>query len=267
MRLQKPELDVGIMASDADATCAFYRDVMGLAEQPSLTVGKDLLQHRFAIGGHVLKVLRAGKPPEPEVAGIESAIGMRLLAFILDDLDSVLARLDAAGKRYSTLPVPEKLGYRVAFTKDPEGTTLELVGLTKPAGDELRARLQVGLTVRDVERSRHFYGQQLGLPEQPVMKLAGTGTQVSERYGFTWGASTVKLWTLGSELPVHTGAPVSRAGVRYFTGMVEDLDAAYAELVAKDVPVRMPPRELPGLAKIMFIADPDDNWIELAQRL
>ena len=267
MQLQKPELDVGIMASDADATTAFYRDVMGLTEQASMPVGKDIVQQRFAVGGHVLKIHRMGKPPAPEPGGIEVAIGMRLLAFIVDDFDALLARLDAAGSRYSTLPVPEKLGYRVAFTKDPEGTRLELVGLTKPGGPALRARLQVGLTVADIERSRHFYGQVLCLPEQPVMKLSGTGSQVSERYGFTWGSSTVKFWTLPGERPVHTGAPVQRAGVRYFTAMVEDLDAAHEELRAKDVPIRMPPRELPGVAKIMFIADPDDNWIELAQRL
>jgi catechol 2,3-dioxygenase-like lactoylglutathione lyase family enzyme len=240
---------------------------MGLSEQPSLQVSKDLLQQRFKIGGHVLKVLRSGKPPEAEPSGIDKAIGMRLLAFIVDDFDELLGRLDAAGHRHSSLPVPDKLGYRVAFTKDPEGTVLELVGLKKPGGPALRARLQVGLTVTDVERSRHFYGEQLGLPEEPVMKLSGSGTQVSERYGFTWGASTIKFWQLPGERPVHTGALAQRAGVRYFTAMVEDLDAAHAELVAKDVPVRMPPRELPGLAKIMFIADPDDNWIELAQRL
>jgi len=39
IKLTKAELDVGIVASDADATCAFYRDVLRLAELPSAPIG------------------------------------------------------------------------------------------------------------------------------------------------------------------------------------------------------------------------------------
>jgi hypothetical protein len=65
---------------------------------------------------------------------------MRLLAFILDDLDAVLAKLDAAGRKHSSLPVPDSLPYRVSFSRDLEGNLLELVGLHKPAGDRSKAR-------------------------------------------------------------------------------------------------------------------------------
>lgn len=264
MRLAKPELDVAIVPSDPEATCTFYRDVMGFEETPSLPLGKRAVQRRFRVGGSLLKCNCLGQPPARQHGGVERAIGMRLLAFILDDLDAVLGRLDAAGHKHSSLPVPADLAYRVSFAKDPEGNVLELVGLHKPAGDRLKARLQVGLTVADVERSRHFYGTQLGLPEEPVMKVGGA---VGVRYGFTWGTSTVNFWSVPGELPVETGAPNERAGIRFFTAMVEDLAAAHDELVSKDVKVVMPPTELPGVARIMFIADPDGNWIELAQRL
>jgi catechol 2,3-dioxygenase-like lactoylglutathione lyase family enzyme len=262
MRLAKPELDVGIVSSDAEATCAFYRDVMAFEELPSMPFGRGAVQHRFQIGRHLLKINQLPQAPARERGGTDRAIGIRLLAFILDDLDSVVARLDGAGRRHSSLPTGE-LPYRVAFTKDPEDNLLELVGLRTPAGEKLTSRLQVGLTVADVERSRHFYGKQLGLPEEPVMNLGEMG----KRYGFTWGSTTIKFWGRSAELPVHTGAPTLRAGIRMFTVMVEDLDEAHAELVARDVPVRMAPTELPGVARIMFVADPDDNWIELAQRI
>jgi catechol 2,3-dioxygenase-like lactoylglutathione lyase family enzyme len=119
------------------------------------------------------------------------------------------------------------------------------------------------MTVADVERSRKFYGEVLGLREEPPMQI--TGGQVSVRYGFQWGTTTVKFWQLPGELPVHTGAPNTRAGIRYFTAMVEDIEAAEAELTAKGVTIAMPKTELPGVAKLLFIADPDGNWIELAQ--
>jgi glyoxylase I family protein len=263
MQILKPELDVGLVPADPEATCAFYRDVMGFAEQPSLPLGKRALQRRFRVGGHVLKCNCLQEPPARDPGGVERAIGMRLLAFIVDDLDALLARLDAAGRRHSSLPVPDSADFRVAFTKDPDGNVLELVGLRKPAGDRLKTRMQIGMTVADVERSRHFYGKQLGLPEEPVMKVGGA---VGVRYGFTWGATTIKFWSVPGELPVQTGAPNERAGIRMFTAMVEDIAQARAELVQRDVPIVMD-TELPGIARILFFADPDGNWIELAQRL
>jgi catechol 2,3-dioxygenase-like lactoylglutathione lyase family enzyme len=265
IKLAKQELDVGIVPSDAEATTAFYRDVIGLEALPSMQLGGGAEQRRFRIGKHMLKLNCLAKPPARQQGGIEHAVGIRLLALIVDELSPLLARLDAAGCKHTTLPVPESAGFSVAFVKDPEGNVLELVGLKKPAGKELSARLQIGLTVSNLERSRHFYGELLGLPEQPPMHIKG-GT-VETRYGFTWGATTVKMWKLPGELPVQTGNPNGHAGARYFTAMVEDLDAAHAELKSKDIPIVAPPFELPGVARLMFFADPDGNWIELAQRV
>jgi catechol 2,3-dioxygenase-like lactoylglutathione lyase family enzyme len=243
---------------------AFYRDVLGLAELPSMELGAGAVQKRFRIGKHMLKLNCNAKPPERQRGGTERAIGIRLLAMIVDELDPLLARLDAADRQHTDLPVPEDLPYRVSFTKDPDGNVIELVGLRKPAGRELTARLQIGLTVSSIERSRHFYGKLLELPEQPLMKV---GPPAEVRYGYTWGATTVKFWKMPGELPVQTGAPNLHAGARFFTAMVEDIDAAQAELTRKDIPIVMPQVKLGDVAKILFFADPDGNWIELAQRL
>jgi len=176
----------------------------------------------------------------------------------------VVKRIRDAGGRYDELRVGDSLPYRVGFTQDPEGNVLELVGLREPAGRALETRLQIGLTVSDIERSRDFYGRVLGLEEEPIMQVGGN---VKTRYGFVWGKTTVKFWGLPEAPPAQTGAPQRHAGIRLFTAMVEDLDAAHAELVAKGVPVRVAPLELSGVARILFFADPDDNWIELAQAL
>src|SRR3954454_4030496 len=50
------------------------------------------------------------------------------IAFYTDDLDAVLARLDAMGLRYSGLrPIPDGT-MRQCFVKDPNGITVELTG-------------------------------------------------------------------------------------------------------------------------------------------
>ena len=264
MRLAKQELDVGIVASDPKGTVEFYRDVMGLRQLPSAPLAPGLVQHRLHIGKHLVKINQHDELPPRQRGGIERAVGMRLLAFILDDLDAVVQRIADAGRRYDPLPVNEALPYRVGFTQDPEGNVLELVGLREPAGRALATRLQIGLTVADVERSRRFYGQVLGLEEEKPMRVGGN---VGTRYGFLWGRTTVKFWGLPQAPPPQTGAPQLHAGLRLFTSMVEDLDEAHAELVAKGVPIRMAPTALGNVARILFFADPDDNWIELAQLL
>jgi catechol 2,3-dioxygenase-like lactoylglutathione lyase family enzyme len=265
MELIKPELDVAVVPSDPQATCNYYRDVIGLAPEPSVTFASGVRQDRFSLGKHRVKVNRALQPPARESGGVDAAVGMRLLALILDEarFEGVLARLDAAGRKSSALPVGDA-PYRVQLTKDPDGTVIELVGLKARAASPDTDRLQIGLTVSDIARSRHFYGDVLGLSEQPPVAL---GNELGTRYAYTWGNTTIKFWRVPGELPVRTGAPNSRAGLRTFTAVVPDIEAAHAELIAKGVPIALKPLELPGIARILFFADPDGNWIELSQRL
>lgn len=262
MRLVKQELDAAIVASDPDATCTFYRDILGFAELPSMPLGPNSLQRRFRIGNHWVKVNQLPEPPARESGGTDVAFGIRLLAFYVDDLPAIVARLDAAGKKHVALAVPGQPDIQVRIVKDPEGNVVELISRGKPYSADFTARMQIGLTVSNAEKMRHFFGQQLGLPEEPTMALGGGRT----RYAFTWGKTTVKFWQAEKELPFRTGGPNKRAGIRLYTVIVEDIDDVCAELKQKDVAITMEPRDFPGIARIMFAADPDGNWIEFAQR-
>ena len=213
MELTRPELDVGIATRNSGAALAFYRDVLGFSEIAPLPMGELGAMKRIQVGGHVLKLYDFKNAPEACEGGTEKAIGMRLLAFLLDDLEAVLARFDAHKLPYRRLPLPDDRPFKVAFANDADGNALELVGLGKPAGDKLKARMQIGLTVGDVARSRHFYGQLLGLREEPEMKLPKSmGVVGNVRYGFVAGATTIKFWSRG-ELPVKTGAPGRMTGI------------------------------------------------------
>lgn len=105
----------------------------------------------------------------------------------------------------------------------------------------------------DPDRSRAFYGERLGLavhrefgtgPERGTVYFLGGGfLELSGRSGAASGASPdVRLWL-----------------------QVEDVTAAHAELVAKDVEIVRPPvREPWGLIE-MWIADPDGTPIVLVE--
>ena len=267
MELTRPELDVGLATRDVKAQSAFYKDVMGFEAQSGLSMGDAGSMARVRVGGHTIKLYDFTRKPEVVEPGTDKANGLRLLAFILDDLESVLARFDTIGHPYTKLPLPDSTPFRVAFSTDADGNALELVGLKTAAGDGYKARMQIGLTVSDVQRSRHFYGELLGLKEEPEMKLPESmGTVGNVRYGFIMGATTIKFWGRG-ELPTKTGAPSRYTGIRLITVHVTDADAVHKELVARGVEVKAPPADFQGLARVFFVADPDGNWIEFASPL
>jgi catechol 2,3-dioxygenase-like lactoylglutathione lyase family enzyme len=267
MQLSKQELDVGVATPAFEVAKTFYKVLMGFEELPPLSMGALGKMARLRIGNHVLKLYDFARSPERVEGGTDKANGMRLLAFILDDLESVLARFDAAGHKYSRLALPDSSAFRVAFTSDADGNALELVGLKTAPGDRLKTRLQVGLTVADVQRSRKFYGELLGLKEEPEMKLPSSMATVGNvRYGFVLGATTIKFWGKG-ELPTKTGAPARYTGIRLITAHVADTDVAHEQLKSRGVEIKVPPHDFEGLARVMFIVDPDGNFIEFSSPL
>jgi catechol 2,3-dioxygenase-like lactoylglutathione lyase family enzyme len=263
MQLSRPELDVGVTTRDIHAAHTFYRDVLGFTELPALSMGELGSMQRLRAGGHVLKLYDFTRAPEGVAGGTDQAIGMRLLAFIFADLDAVLARMDAKGHNYQRLQLPENAPFRVAFSSDPDGNALELVGLNN-APDGFQPRLQIGLTVADIQRSRRFYGEVLGLKEEPEMKLPTSMNTVGNvRYGFVLGNTTIKFWGKG-ELPAKTGAPARYTGIRLITAHVPDTDAVHEQLKARGLEIKVPPHDFQGLARVMFVTDPDGNFIEFA---
>jgi catechol 2,3-dioxygenase-like lactoylglutathione lyase family enzyme len=266
MQLSKQTLDVGLVTGDVARARTFYTEVMGLAELPDAPRSGRPEHPRVMVGGHILELAAASAETERAAGGTGQAHGMRLLAFILDDLGSVLARFDALRVPYQRLPLPAELPFEVAFASDPDGNALELVGLRRPAGDAFGERLQIGLTVSDVARTKHFYTTLLGFPEQPEMQLPSSMGVVGDvRHAVTAGATTLKFWKIGRVLPTPTGAPERRTGIRVMRAWVADVDAVHAELVGRGVEIAVPPRDLAETGRGMTIADPDGNWIELIQ--
>ena len=121
----------------------------------------------------------------------------------------------------------------------------------------------LALTTGRFELLLRFYVEQLGLmvvggfPGQEIVFLRAGSTAI--------------------ELIGEAGSPVlelddraGRHGWHHLAWEVEDVDAAFAELVARGVPVHSPPEWFPEAAptmRIAFLRDPDGNLLELIQPL
>ncbi|MFE7644834.1 VOC family protein [Streptomyces phaeoluteigriseus] len=104
---------------------------------------------------------------------------------------------------------------------------------------------------RDPERSRAFYGEQLGLP---VYREFGTGPERGTVY-FLGGGFL--------EVSGRAQTPPDPA-VRLWM-QVPDVAAAHAELTATGVPIVRPPVKEPWGLVEMWIADPDGTPIVLVE--
>jgi lactoylglutathione lyase len=110
--------------------------------------------------------------------------------------------------------------------------------------------------VSNMQRSTTFYRDTLGLP------LRFTTPGWTE---FDTGSVTVALHTTGiDKLPTMPARPP--AGQAHLGFVVDDLQAAYEELIAKDVHFSLPPQKQPTGRTLAVLHDPDGLGITLQQR-
>lgn len=115
----------------------------------------------------------------------------------------------------------------------------------------------VTIVVRDLERSRQFYVEVLGMTEVP-------------RPGFSFRGS----WFQAGETQIHTILEHAESGPagtvianstrgHHFAFRVADAHAAAGRLEELGVPFVSPPKSRPDGAVQLFIHDPDGHLIEL----
>lgn len=130
----------------------------------------------------------------------------------------------------------------------------------------MAARLQhVGLIVSDLERSRRFYGEALGLaevPRPPNFTFAGAW--------FRFGATEIHLLaeadTTGRAGAPDPGPSAAFGLVAHIALEVEDLVAAGGRLERNGVPLIGGPMPRGDGVTQVFFRDPDGYVLELFQR-
>lgn len=141
---------VGFSVRDIEASIRFYREGLGLTlvhrqsqdnEYTHTLVGypdASLNIAQFAIdglpasgSGHVLELIEYVTPRGDQLPPENSRIASGHLAFEVDDIEGMVARLVALGARLVSDPVAITAGIneggRTVYLYDPDGVTLELL--------------------------------------------------------------------------------------------------------------------------------------------
>lgn len=116
----------------------------------------------------------------------------------------------------------------------------------------------VAIVTSHFDRLRAFYEDTLGLP------VVG-GFPGHDILFFGAGSTTIEI--IGEPVPAE---PAKRRGWHHLAWEVDDVDAAYAELIALGVRSHSSPEDFPSEAptlRIAFLEDPDGNLLELVQPL
>ncbi|HEY4333846.1 MAG TPA: VOC family protein [Ilumatobacteraceae bacterium] len=131
IQLAKASLDIGIIVTDAEASLAFYRDVLGMAYIDELHTAGGVM-HRVQCGDSVVKLIvpRPGSNPLPAApGGIRGAYGYRYFTITVTNLEEIVDACTAAGHTVA-VPISElRPGITVAIVADPDGNWVEFLRL------------------------------------------------------------------------------------------------------------------------------------------
>lgn len=233
-------------ADTAEAMYAFYGDVLGFEQLQTLSPEGSGGVARFQVGASELKFTSRVGDREYVDGGVRDATGLRLLTFFFPDEAALTERFTANDR-----PAPEfadtRDGRRRALVTDPDGQPVELI-VAPDADPSVYEQLEVGVTVSDLEASRAFYGDFVGLE---VLEPVHDPFFDTVKHSFRHGSTIVSLRSFGEGLPADTGS----GGIQY---VVSDADHVDTLAKQRDIVIDQPLSELEGFSlRTIWLDDPD----------
>jgi catechol 2,3-dioxygenase-like lactoylglutathione lyase family enzyme len=249
--LRQPSMNIFRRFAAADPTPLFdyYSKVLGHESLTTYDVGGGTGVSTFRAGDGASQLKFTGRTGDRKYqpGGIDNATGIRLWTFFYSDQDALTKRFTDNG-----LPVPKfeaigDSGRKSAVVTDPEGQLVQLIITGDPKGTTYN-EIEVGLTVSDLDVSRAFYREFVGLEEQepvfdPVFKTM--------KYPYRHGTTTISLRHFGDDLPADTGT----GGIQYVVSDVEFVDKLARE---RSIVIDQPLSTLQGFGlRTIWLDDPD----------
>jgi hypothetical protein len=229
-----------------DKMLQYYGQVLELRALQPINFGGGAQMILFGVGSGQVKLatgLKQGR--DYDVGSLTGGTGIRLITLFFTDEQALTSRFAAHGHAKPEFKAGRN-GARVALVADPGGFLTELVIV--PEGEGAVDRMEVGVAVSDLARSRAFYREFVGLDELPAVEDAILGVT---RYPYRHGQTTINLWEVGEGLPADTGS----AGVQY---VVSNVDTVNERAMARHVAVETPLGNMAGFSlRTVWLNDPD----------
>ena len=208
----------------------FYGKILGLKQLTTYNISENTNVARFEIGTSQVKFSELVPNRKYQKGAVQDATGLRLLTFFFPSQAQLEERF-----RAEKLAVPEfspvsGTRHSSALVQDPAGLWVELIiAPGEPAS--FYERVEIGLVVSDLEASRKFYRDFIGLEELPPVDDPVFHVK---KYSFRREAIVVSLRSFGKTLPADTGS----GGIQYQASNVESVqNLAKASQVKIDQPV------------------------------
>jgi catechol 2,3-dioxygenase-like lactoylglutathione lyase family enzyme len=234
-------------SGDAKPIYDFYGKVLGLKQLTTYNLGSNTNVARFEIGTSQLKFTTVVPNRKYQQGAIQDATGLRLLTFFFPNQAPLTERFKANGiavPEFRPLPGSARCS---ALVQDPAGQWVELV----IAPDEPSAsynQIEIGLVVSDIEASRKFYREFIGIEELPAVKDTVLNTT---KYPYRHGSVIVSLRCFGKPVPADTGS----GGIQY---VASDVKAVQDLAEARHVKIDQPVNTLSGYGlRFVWLDDPD----------
>jgi catechol 2,3-dioxygenase-like lactoylglutathione lyase family enzyme len=230
--------------ADRAKVLEFYGDVLALKPLPTLGMGGGNQMSRFQVGTGEIKLTGAAPGRQDKSGAVRDTTGLRVFTFFFPDEAALTARFTAHGYAAPAFRAREG-GTRGAMVLDPDGQWVELV--IAPGAGDTSSQLEIGLTVSDLEKSRAFYREFVGLEELKPVESALLGTT---KYPFRHGTTTINIWSFGKGLPANTYT----AGIQY---VVSDVALVDARAKAQGVTITTPLGNFGTGLRTVWLGDPD----------
>lgn len=234
-------------SGDAKPVYDFYGKILGLKQLTTYNLGGNTNVARFEVGSSQLKFSAIVPNRKYQQGAMQDATGLRLLAFFFPSQDPVVERFRDGGLKvpeFRPLPGSRRSS---ALVKDPSGQWVELV----IAPDEPSAtydQIEIGLVVSNLDVSRKFYRDFIGLEELPPVEDPILGTT---KYPYSHGSVIVSLRCFGKPVPADTGS----GGIQY---VASDVKAVQDLAQARHVKIDQPVNTLSGFGlRFVWLDDPD----------
>jgi predicted enzyme related to lactoylglutathione lyase len=228
----------------------FYGDVLGLQLSPTLNMPGGGQMSQFHVGTSLFKFTNAGAGRQDKSGLVLDVTGLRVFTYFYADEAGVTKAFTSHG-----YPAPDfqgAAGRRRAMVTDPDGQWVEVVA----GGDA--SHFEVGATVTDVERSRAFYREFVGLEELPAVDSAFGRT-----FRFRLGPKSSNVLNFWAARP-GAAANTYTAGIQY---VISDAEAVDARAKAGSVKITQPLGPFGGGLRTIWLADPDGITNYFAQIL